>query len=82
MLCNVNIAGTLSTTSNEEIARNPYAPEGFRRRLERGLLYFYHGLLVCGTMQHHRHSTLDRLYRKVDEPQCHNNDTAGPSGAI
>jgi hypothetical protein len=38
--------------------------------------------LVCGTMQHHRHSTLDRLYRKVDEPQCHNNDTAGPSGAI
>jgi hypothetical protein len=32
MLCNVNIAGTLSTTNNEEIARNPYAPKGFRRR--------------------------------------------------
>ncbi len=24
--------GTSSTTSNEEIARNPYAPKGFRRR--------------------------------------------------
>jgi hypothetical protein len=36
MLRNVNIAGTLSTTSNEEIARNPYA---------RDLLHFYHGLL-------------------------------------
>jgi hypothetical protein len=52
MLRNVNIAGTnpsvawtLSTTSNEEIVRKPYAPKGFRRRSERGLLYFYHGLL-------------------------------------
>jgi len=57
MLRNVNIAGTnpsvawtLSTTRGEprltceEIARNPYAPKGFRRRSERGLLYFYYGL--------------------------------------
>jgi hypothetical protein len=59
MLRNVNITGAnpgvawiLSTTRGEsrttceEIARNPYAPKGFRQCSERGLLYFYHGLRV------------------------------------